>query len=166
MLIPTFRDANNALHVIVVRRAAGGVHGGQLAFPGGTRDPGDATLRDTALREAEEEIGLDRRRVTVVAELPVFDTMTTAFRIAPFLARIDHPGGWAPAEAEIAEVLEVAIDDLLRAEAHGEALEHHPSWSAPRTIAFYRIGSHRLWGASYRILQPLLTRIAGGEWPL
>ena len=58
------------------------------------------------------------------------------------------------------------VSDLLRPGVHGESVERFPNWPEPVTIAFYRIGEHRLWGATYRILAPLLPRIAAGEWPL
>jgi hypothetical protein len=104
------------------------------------------------------------RRVEVLAELPVLETRTTNFRIAPFLARVTPPERWSPAPAEVAEVIEVKVADLVRPEAHGESVERFPTWPEPRTIGFYRVGPHRLWGATYRILQPLLPRLAAGEW--
>src|SRR3954466_720202 len=88
VLVPLYRDPAGDVRLIMIRRTEGGLHGGQLAFPGGVRDPGDASLRDTALREAEEEIGLDPDRVEVLAELPVMETRITGYRITPFLARV------------------------------------------------------------------------------
>jgi hypothetical protein len=102
--------------------------------------------------------------VRVLAELPVLETRTTGWRIAPFLGAIVRPELWRPAEAEVAEVLEARLTDLARPEAHGESLERFPGWPEPRRIAFYRIGPHRLWGASYRIFHPLLPRLLAGDW--
>ena len=166
VLVPVYRDPEGVARIVVIRRAEGGLHGGHLAFPGGVREPGDATLRDTALREADEEIGLPIEHVTGLEPLPVIETRTTGYRIAPYLARIVRPPVWRPAPAEIAEILEVAVRDLTRPDAHGDALEHLPGWTEPRRIAFYRVGSYRLWGASYRILHPLLARLTAGELEL
>lgn len=164
VLVPVFRDRAGDLHVVLVRRTEVGVHAGQLAFPGGKRDPGDADALDTALREAEEEIGLPRAAVRVLAALPVLETRTTGWRIMPFLGTIERPELWRPAEAEVAEVLEARLADLARPEAHGESMEHFGTWPEPQRIEFYRIGPYRLWGASYRIFHPLLPRLLAGEW--
>jgi 8-oxo-dGTP pyrophosphatase MutT (NUDIX family) len=149
---------------VVIRRTEGGVHGGQLAFPGGTRDDADASLLDTALRESEEEIGLGRDRIRVLAELPVIETRSTGFRIAPFLASVTPPAAWIPCEREIAEVLEPKVADLADPAAHGQSAERFPQWPEPVTISFYRVGPYRLWGASYRILHPLLPKLVAGDW--
>jgi 8-oxo-dGTP pyrophosphatase MutT (NUDIX family) len=166
VLAPVFRDGHGDLRVVLVRRTEGGVHGGQLALPGGRRAPGDASPLDTALREAREEIGLPPEGVQVLAALPVVETRTTGYRIAPFLGRIVRPPAWRLAPTEIAEVLEARVADLARPEARGEALEQFLGWPSPERIEFCRVGPHRLWGVSYRILRPLLPRLLAGEWPL
>ncbi len=166
VLVPLFRDDQGELRLVLVRRGEGGIHGGQLAFPGGRREADDRTPLDTAIREACEETGLSRDAIEVLDRLPVIETLTTGFRIAPFLARIRPPERWRPAEGEIAEVLEVRVDDLALPETHGEALEKLAGWTEPRLIPFYRVGPHRLWGATYRILHPLIPRLTASEWNL
>jgi len=164
VLVPVFRDGAGGLRLVLVRRSEAGIHGGQLAFPGGRREVRDRTLRETALREAEEEIGLTPAAVTILAELPRVETLTSNHRIAPFLAHIVPPARWHLQATEVAEVIEARVADLLDPGAHGEAIEHFPTWPRPRRIQFYRVGRHRLWGASYRIAEPLLARLAAGEW--
>jgi len=164
VLVPVYRDAAGGLRIVLVRRSETGIHGGQLAFPGGRREVRDRSLLETALREAEEEIGLAPAAVTVLAELPVVETITSNHRIAPFLAHIVPPARWRLQASEVAEVIEARVADLLDPEARGESIEHFPTWPRPRRIQFYRVGRHRLWGASYRIAEPLLARLAAGEW--
>jgi 8-oxo-dGTP pyrophosphatase MutT (NUDIX family) len=164
VLVPVFRDRGADLRIVVIRRTERGAHGGQLAFPGGNVEPGDATPFATALREAEEEIGLPPGRVTRLADLPVLETRSTGYRIAPFLARIAHPGTWRPAADEVAEILEPRVADLLHPEARGEAMERWGGDPEPRRIEFIRVGPYRLWGATHRILDPLLARLGAGEW--
>lgn len=165
-MVPVYRSADGELHVVLVRRSDAGVHGGQLAFPGGKPDKADGSMVDTALREAREEIGLGSERIEIIAQLPPMQTLTTGFRVFPFLARVLAPGDWRPCEREIAEVIEVRLSDLARPEAHGTAIERFPTWPAPREVAFYRVGPYRLWGLSYRVLKPLIPRLVAGEWPI
>lgn len=166
MLVPLYRDAAGELRLVLIRRTERGLHGGQLAFPGGKRDPDDTTLLDTALREVSEEIGLERASIEVRATLDPFETRTTGFRIHPFLARIARPAQWILAADEIAEVIEPRLLDLGLPDAHGEEDWQLAGWPSPYRIAFFRIGEHKLWGASYRIFHPLLPRIVAGEWEL
>lgn len=164
ILIPVYRAADNALHVVLVRRGDGGVHGGQLAFPGGKPEPGDTSMRETALRETREEIGMGPPQIEIIEELPPVETKTTGFRVAPFLARVLTPGQWRPCEREIAEIIDVRLTDLTLPDAHGTAVEQFPTWPVPQEVPFYRVGPYRLWGFSYRVLHPLLPRLLANEW--
>ena len=164
VLVPVYRDVEDALRLILIVRAPGGPHGSQIAFPGGVREPGDASLLQTALREAHEEIGLPPDNVEVITPLDLIDTMSTGFTIAPYLAQITPPSRWTPQTSEVADVLDVCIDDLLAPGMHASRLAHFPLWPEPREISFYRLGPHELWGATYRIVHPLLPRLVEGEW--
>ena len=161
-LIPVYRDAQGAARVLLIRRGAGGVHGGHLAFPGGKRDPEDASLRDTAVREAHEEIGLPPDAIELLADLPPIETRTSGFRIHPFLARVLRPVQLLPCAREVAGILEVRLADL--ADAHHVAATPSMPPEAAQRVPFYRIGDDQLWGASYRIFHPLLPRLLAGEW--
>ena len=162
VLVPVYRDDAGDLRVVLIRRSEGGVHGGQIAFPGGRTDPGDAGPLETALREAEEEIGLTRDRVHVMETLPVFETMSTGFRVAPFLARITPPEAWTPDPREVAEVIEARIADL--AATRGEVEMTFPGVPGPRRVSYLLVGEARLWGVTYRILEPLLPRLLADDF--
>jgi 8-oxo-dGTP pyrophosphatase MutT (NUDIX family) len=164
VLIPVYRDAAGDLRIVLILRNPGGVHGGQIGFPGGKRDPGDATPLDTALREAFEEIGLTPEEIEIIAELPVTETRTTGYRVFPFLARIAVPDRWCFAEREVAEVIDVRLADLVDSAAAGS--DGAAAWDGPPAASrpFYRIGAHRLWGLSYRIFDPIIPRLLAGEW--
>ena len=166
VLIPVFRNAAGEATLVLVRRGDHGPHGGQLAFPGGKRDPTDESLLATALRETEEEIGLPASAIEVLAALPPIQTRTTGFHIAPFLARIVPPPTWRFAQPEIAEVLEVPLRHLADPANAGQELWEFPGQPTPELISFWRVGPHYLWGASYRMLRPLLPRLLAGEWAL
>jgi len=164
VLVPVFRGKDGELWVVLVRRTEIGIHGGQIAFPGGKREEEDGSLLETALREAREEIGLDPARVKVLDELPVVETSVSEFRIQPFLAVIVPPPIWRLAEEEIADVFEARIRDLLAPECHGQEHWQLSGWKHPRSVRFYNVSGHKLWGASYRILHPLLPRLLAGDW--
>jgi len=166
VLIPVYRDAQAELRVVLLRRAEGGPHGGQIAFPGGKIDAIDASPRAAALREADEEIGLPPANATVLEELDLLETRTTGYRIHPFLARIERPAEWRMAVREVAEVLEPRIADLADPRHHDSAMERFPQWPEAVRIDFIRIGPWRLWGITHRILRPLLSRLARGDWPV
>ena len=164
VLIPVYRAGDGNLHIVMILRNPGGVHGGQVAFPGGKYDPDDESMIDTALRETREELGLVVARGDVLAELPMIQTRTTGYRVFPYLARITVPDRWEIAEREIAEIIDVKLRDLTRPEAHDKMIDRFPTWEKAEQISFYQVGSHRLWGLSYRILQPIIPRLVAGEW--
>ena len=166
VLVPVYRRQDGQLMVVLVRRALGGAHGGQLALPGGQRDSTDADLAATALREANEELGLADDRVELLAALPVVETQTTGFRIAPFLARLPGPVPWRLQEGEVAEVVEVPVAELAGPEVRAEEVREFPTWPAPRRVRLWRVGRHEVWGVTYRILEPLVPRLLAGEWRL
>lgn len=164
VLIPVYRSQLGELHIVMILRNPGGVHGGQIAFPGGKHDPEDDTMLDTALREAREELGLVVPREDVLAELPMEQTRTTGYRVFPYLARITVPERWQIAEREIAEIVDVRLHDLTGPGAHDKMIDRFPTWQKAEQVSFYRIGAHRLWGLSYRILHPIIPRLVGGDW--
>lgn len=164
VLIPVYRTQNGELHIVMILRNPGGVHGGQIGFPGGKHDPGDETMLDTALRETREELGLIVPREDVLAELPTEQTRTTGYRVFPYVARITVPDRWRIAEREIAEIVDVKLNDLTRPGAPKKMIDRFSTWTKAEQVSFYQIGTHRLWGLSYRILQPVIPRLVAGEW--
>ncbi len=152
------------LRVVLIVRGEHGRHGGQVALPGGIHAAGDSDLLATALREAHEEIGLAPDAVDILATLPEVDT-STGYLVTPFLARLrGAPPAWHREEREIAEVLSVPVADLERADLRATEMWELPGWPGPRRVSFVRLGPHKLWGATYRILDPLVARLSAGEW--
>jgi 8-oxo-dGTP pyrophosphatase MutT (NUDIX family) len=161
VLAPIYRDPHDDLRLVFIRRGPHGLHAGQIAFPGGRREPEDADLLATALREAEEEVGLDPEQVEVLTDLPVIETIATGFRVAPFLGRLNGaPPTWRRQETEIDEILEVRLRDLTRPDAHAVEMWQLPGWPEPREIPFYWIGAYKLWGATYRIVGSIREYLA------
>jgi 8-oxo-dGTP pyrophosphatase MutT (NUDIX family) len=167
VLVPVFRDSAGELHLVLIRRGNFGPHGGQLAFPGGKPEPGDASLLDTALREAEEEVSLTPAQVEILAELPAISTRGTGFHVTPFLGRIVRPQQWLWQTSEIDEVLEVPVSALLAPGVHVTEPWQLEGWPQSQLISYYRIaGGHQLWGLSYLIVRGLIPRLLAGEWEI
>lgn len=159
VLVPVYRRAGGDLRIVLIRRSAVGAHGGHLALPGGKHDLTDGSLLETALREAHEEIGIRRDQVEILAALSPTDTRATNFRIYPFLARVIQPVVWQRDEREVAEILDVSLAELSAAEVRADAPDE-------RQAPCYRVGEYRLWGATFRLLRPLVPRLLDGEWEI
>lgn len=158
VLIPLFCDPQRRLHAVFTKRREDlSRHPGEISFPGGRRDDGE-TLQETALREAWEEVGLPPQDVTVVGALTPVGTFATDYAIYPFVGVIEHGVEWVMQETEVAEVLELALDDLVA----GHSLKR----MVRRGVAFrtdvYEVGEHMVWGATARILNDLLRRLGVG----
>jgi 8-oxo-dGTP pyrophosphatase MutT (NUDIX family) len=129
-------------------------HAGEISFPGGRRDPEDADLAETALREAEEEIGLPRARVRLLGELPAVSTFATGYEIHPFVGLIPAGLQWRASEREVDAVLELPLR-VLRESRTRTRIER-------RGISFetdaYIVDDHLIWGATARILEHLFEQ--------
>jgi 8-oxo-dGTP pyrophosphatase MutT (NUDIX family) len=154
--VPLFLDADAQPHAVFTRRRTDlRRHAGEISFPGGRRDPEDADLRETALREAEEEIGLPRADVRVLGELAPTSTFVTGYLIHPFVGLIPAGQRWQPSPAEVDAVLELPLRALregrtrTRIERRGIAFE---------TDA-YIVDDTLIWGATARIVEGLLERV-------
>jgi 8-oxo-dGTP pyrophosphatase MutT (NUDIX family) len=156
VLVPLFlAGGGSEPHAVFTRRRMDlRRHAGEISFPGGRRDPEDADLADTALREAEEEIGLPRAQVRLLGELPVVSTFATNYEIHPFAGLIPADLVWQMSPAEVDAVIELPLD-ALRAGRTRTRMQR-------RGIAFetdvYVVDSHLIWGATARILESLLER--------
>ena len=165
VLVPVYRDAHGELRIVVVARADdGGQHGGQLGLPGGKPEPGDANMLATALREAEEEVGLAPATVAVVAELPVFETQHTGWRVHPFLGRVPPDTRWRLQETEIVGILTPAARTLADP-ASRAMLPFSSLWFAePLLVDGIDVEGHVLWGMTLRLLDDVLPRLLVGAW--
>jgi 8-oxo-dGTP pyrophosphatase MutT (NUDIX family) len=130
-------------------------HRGQISFPGGGEEPGDATLWHTALRESEEELGIRPEDALALGRLSPLTTSTN-FYVEPFVAAIPQPYVFRPAQAEIAEVLEVPVAAMM----DPEVLEKRRLPGREEPVLFYHHGDQVIWGATARMLAELLEAVA------
>jgi 8-oxo-dGTP pyrophosphatase MutT (NUDIX family) len=154
VLIPLYLQDGDLTAVFTKRPADMRRHAGEISFPGGRQDPGEE-LRDTALREAEEEIGLMRDLVDVVGALPPTGTFVTNYVIYPFVG-ITAPGGaFRPNPVEVDEIVELSLPALLASYERKRLIRR----GVPIKTDTYTVGGHFIWGATARILAGLLERL-------
>ena len=158
MLVPLFEQDGEA-HLVLTRRPDTMVnHRGEIALPGGKVDPRlDATARDTALREAEEEIGLPRDTVDVIGQLDTMHTVSGPFLIAPFVGLIAVAPVLVPDPREVERVFDVPLSELLSDDVHHQ--EHWNLFGSPRSMHFFELADETVWGATARILAGFLAHL-------
>jgi 8-oxo-dGTP pyrophosphatase MutT (NUDIX family) len=166
VLVPVFRDGEDRLRLVLVVRGDHGIHGGQLGFPGGREEPEDASLVETALREAKEEIGLRRDDVEVLASLDAIESRVSRFEVYPFLARVRADVRWQLQADEIVGLLTPAVDELAEPGARRELRFSSAAIPEPMLVDGIALDEHVLWGLTLRMLDPLIPRLLAGEWPV
>ncbi|WP_254543365.1 NUDIX hydrolase [Halomarina pelagica] len=162
VLVPIV-DRGGDPHLLFTKRADHlGEHPGQMSFPGGGREPGDDDLLGTALREANEEIGLDPASVEVVGRLDDIRTVTS-YSVRPFVARIPDRE-YAPDEREVAEIAVLSIADLIDPDNYESERREHPHYGEIR-LHFFRVGGYTVWGATGRMLVQFLELATDWRMP-
>jgi 8-oxo-dGTP pyrophosphatase MutT (NUDIX family) len=154
VLVPLYLEGH-ALHAVFTRRRDDlRRHAGEISFPGGRQDEGE-DLRLTALREADEEIGLDAGDVQIIGALQPTPTIATDYAVYPFVGLIEPGRRWRPSAAEVAEVLEFPLDRLRAGYARRRLLRR----GVPFRTDVYCVDDQLIWGATARIVADLLDRV-------
>jgi 8-oxo-dGTP pyrophosphatase MutT (NUDIX family) len=155
VLVPLYIDDGELHAVFTKRREDLRRHPGEISFPGGRQDEGDTDLEATALREAEEEIGLPPDAVEIVGALQPTPTIATGYAVYPFVGLIEPGREWTLSAREVAEVLELS----LRALRDGYVRQRLIRRGLPIRTDTYVVGDHLIWGATARMLSDLFDRI-------
>ena len=140
--------------IFTERRSDLSRHAGEISFPGGRRD-GDESLLETALREAEEEIGLARDNVRVAGALPPIGTFVTNYKVHPFVGLIEEGMRFEPNPSEVESVLVASLDELISAYAKRRLIRR----GVPIKTDTYLVSDKLIWGATARILRDLFDRL-------
>jgi phosphoesterase RecJ-like protein len=167
LVLPDFGRVSSSVLVAIIQREHGPVvvltrrstdlpdHAGEISFPGGRVEPGESTL-DAALREAQEEIGLNPGGCQWLGQLDDSHTVT-GYRITPHVVLSEHTSAWTLSHREVAEVLEIPVEPLL---SRGRGYQVEVSLGRERnTFPLYPIPGGVIWGATARILGQLMDRL-------
>jgi 8-oxo-dGTP pyrophosphatase MutT (NUDIX family) len=158
VLVPLYVECGELHAVFTERRKDLRRHAGEVSFPGGRQDEGETDLAATALREAEEEIGLPAQAVEIVGALTPTPTIATGYAIYPFVGVIEPGLTWTVSAREVAQVLELSLREVQ----DGYKRQRLVRRGIPILTDTYVVGDHLIWGATARILSDLFDRI--GQW--
>ncbi len=150
---------------VVLTRRAGHLrhHAGEVSFPGGRREPGDADLWATALREAAEEIGLDPHSVSPIGRLDSFVTVGSGSLVCPYVATVEARPELVPDPSEVEQILDVALAHLTDPEAWREEIwPRDEALGGERAITFFELPGDTVWGATAAVLRRLLAVATAG----
>lgn len=152
-----FDPASEGLPLLFTLRSADlRFHAGQIAFPGGTSEEGDADIVATALREADEEVGVAPANVDVIGVLPPLVTAMSDRWLTPVVGLQCNPFDVVSDPSEVAEWFHVDLATLLTAPHEVRELVRS---GLSRDVHYYHAGSRVIWGVTAAILHELLTRL-------
>ncbi len=147
----------SGLQVLLTKRASHlKHHPSQISFPGGKVEPTDKNLIHTALREAQEEIGLSPEAVTIIGQLPNYEVIS-GYQVTPIVAIIDSPQYYQKDANEVDEIFQVPLQHLLQPENHRSIIsyrngDHH-------NVHFFPYKHYNIWGATAAMLKDLVDHI-------
>ena len=153
VLLPLFKKGGDC-HILFTKRSDQvKYHKGEISFPGGVVDEEDLELVNTALREAHEEIGLEKGDVQILGILDDIVTVTE-FIVTPIVGLFPYPYPFKVSEVEIAELIEVPLSSLLDENCFSK--KEITRGGRKEIVHAYQYGKHTIWGATARILKQFL----------
>jgi 8-oxo-dGTP pyrophosphatase MutT (NUDIX family) len=150
VIILLYEDNGKIKFPLTKRAEYTGAHSAQVSFPGGKAEPGEDSIA-TALRECEEEIGIDRTHVKVIGKLSDFFVMPSNFMVTPVIAYVDHKPIFKPDPFEVARILEGEVDEIIE----DRAVKQKEILAAGRfrmNAPHFEIGGEIVWGATAMML--------------
>ena len=159
VLVPVLAEPEGLRLVYTVRKADLQDHAGQISFPGGSMDPADGSLLETALREAEEEIDLSRDLVEIVGELEEMYIPPSNFTVSPFVGLLPPGAGMVIAPDEVEEIFTVPLEELLDPETFRRVLWRRDGRDYEVPVFSVEARRREIWGATAAMTAALLARL-------
>ncbi len=159
VLVPIVLNRQGPSLLLTRRTAHLKHHSGQIAFPGGSADEGDASPEETALREAEEEVGLDRRHITIAGRLDTYVTRTS-FDVTPVIGLLEPPFDLTLQESEVESAFEVPLDFFL--DPASRRIDSRLYAGATRYFYAFPYNHYYIWGATAGMINNLVEVLSVG----
>jgi 8-oxo-dGTP pyrophosphatase MutT (NUDIX family) len=156
VMILLFHEGEKLKVVFIRRSFYVGIHAGQMAFPGGRYEDSDVTVKETAFREIEEEIGITRDKIELLGRISDIYVPPSNFLISVFVGYLSKKPVYNPDEREVAEVIEVDFDEFLKPENIAVKDFHVPSANHAVTAPYYQTTHCDIWGASAMVVSELV----------
>jgi 8-oxo-dGTP pyrophosphatase MutT (NUDIX family) len=146
----------NEIHTVLIKRPVyNGVHSGQISFPGGKEENSDSNIIDTALRETEEEIGIDKEKHNIIGTLTPLYIPISNIKVHPVISYIPDTPNFKPDKKEVENIIEIKISDLLNPESSitdQNFYENNRMIRAP----YFKLGDIKIWGATAMIISEFI----------
>jgi 8-oxo-dGTP pyrophosphatase MutT (NUDIX family) len=159
VLIPLFKAGSEYRILFTKRTDSVEAHKGQISFPGGKIEEEDGSPLETALREADEEIGLSRKDVTVLGQMDDARTVSSNYIVHPFVGLIPYPYEFKTSVHEVKELLEVPFGVFISGDSAGENYPVAYGETTYQTLAYHYKGEV-IWGATARIMKNLVDLVS------
>ncbi len=157
VLVPVVVEPKGAHVVYTLRTGDLEDHAGQVSFPGGSPEPRDGSLMETALREAEEEIDLRPDAVEIVGELEEMYIPPSRFLVRPFVGLLSEEAELALAPEEVEAIFSVSLEALMSPGAFEKVVWEREG--RPHEVPLFAVGGHEIWGATAAMTAGLLARL-------
>ena len=149
-----YPNTANKVEILLTQRASyDGTHSGQISFPGGKFDEADLTLQNTALREAQEEVGINPIDVRVFKKMTNLYIPPSNFMVRPYLGSIDYKPVWKT-NHEVERIVEISLDELLNDETITDTILP-TSYAAAMKVPCFQFKNGMVWGATAMILSEI-----------
>ncbi|MEL6141847.1 MAG: CoA pyrophosphatase [Bacteroidota bacterium] len=166
LFIPTQIDGNYKAELILIQRSSRDLrdrHAGQISFPGGSVEEQDASLADTALREAHEEIGIPSNEVEVLGSLSELYIPVSNFLVYPFVGFAVKKPEFVAQPSEVDAIIEVPFDYFFLTDARRTMDKRLPNGMLLNDTPYWHVPGYQVWGATAMIIAELVQVVKNGE---
>ncbi|MEZ4949192.1 MAG: CoA pyrophosphatase [Saprospiraceae bacterium] len=159
-VLALFYPKNGSEHLVLIERQTKNKadrHGGQISFPGGKAEKEDNGHHETALREAEEEVGVRSSDVQLIGSLSELYIPVSNFQVYPFVGHLDYAPQFIPQESEVKSILEIPFEDFLKKDSKKRMDIQVSKLMVMKEVPYFDIAGKIIWGATAMILSELVT---------